>query len=117
MSTEEGNIIRCSSEEDLNSSLASDGDTLDERCRVKVSKTSADLARQVSTCLVDRSPMLERQKKQVDSLCISGSPILFEGHLPQLHGLPKRCHKPGARWSAGCEATRKGSYVLKKKRV
>jgi hypothetical protein len=90
-------------EEDLNSSLASDGDALDDSCTVKVSKTNADLARQASTCLAERSPMLEeyfgiklemikvynsRQKKQVESLRVTGLPILFEGHSPQPHGLP-----------------------------
>ena len=90
-------------EEDLNSSLTSDGDTLDDSYTVKVSKTNADLARQASTCLAERSPMLEeyfgiklemikvynsRQKKQVESLRVTGLPILFEGHSPQPHGLP-----------------------------
>ncbi|KAL3806421.1 hypothetical protein ACHAXA_002667 [Cyclostephanos tholiformis] len=90
-------------EEDLNSSLASNGETPDDICTVKVSKTNADLARQASTCLAERSPMLEeyfgiklemikvynsRQKKQVESLRVTALPILLEGHSPQPHGLP-----------------------------
>ena len=90
-------------EEDLNSSLALNGEKLDDSCRVKVNKTNTDLARQASTWLEMRAPMLEeyfaikfekvkvcnnRQKQQVESFRITGLPILLEGHSPQPHGLP-----------------------------
>ena len=90
-------------EEDLNSSLALNGEMLDDSCRVKVNKTNTDLARQASTWLEMRAPLLEeyfaikfekvkvcnnRQKQQVESFRITGLPILLEGHSPQPHGLP-----------------------------
>ena len=90
-------------EEDLNSSLALNGEMLDDSCRVKVNKTNTDLARQASTWLEMSAPLLEeyfaikfekvkvcnnRQKQQVESFRITGLPILLEGHSPQPHGLP-----------------------------
>lgn len=86
-------------EEDLNSS---NKDSLDGSTRVKVNKTNINLARQATTCLAEKAPMLEeyfsiklekvqvynREKRQITSLRVTGLPILLDGHSPQPHGLP-----------------------------
>ena len=90
-------------EEDLTSSLATNNDTINAGS-VIVNKLNSDMARQASTCLAERAPMLEeyfsiklekvkvynsgRQNQHVESLRLTGLPLIFEGHSPQPHGLP-----------------------------
>jgi len=82
-------------EEDLNSSHP-------KKITVKVSKTNIDLARQATTCLAEKAPMLEEyfsikfekrqvqtvQKKAIRTLFLTGLPVLLDGHSPQPHALP-----------------------------
>ncbi|KAL7466193.1 hypothetical protein ACHAXS_006481 [Conticribra weissflogii] len=82
-------------EEDLNSSHP-------KKTTSKVSKTNIDLARQATTCLAEKAPMLEEyfsikfekqrvqtmQEKSIKRLFLSGLPILLDGHYPQPHALP-----------------------------
>ena len=90
-------------EEELTSSLAANNETINARS-VIVNKLNSDMARQASTCLAEKAPMLKeyfsiklekvkvynssRQNQQVESLRITGLPVLLEGHSPQPHGLP-----------------------------
>jgi DNA mismatch repair ATPase MutL len=70
---------------------------------IRVNKINADLARQATTCLAEKAPMLEEyfsikfekiktdgnlQSPQAASPCITGLPILLDGHSPQPHALP-----------------------------
>ena len=69
---------------------------------VKVNKMNGNLARQATSCLAGHAPMLDeyfsiklekktarnRKGEKVDSLRLTGLPILLEGHAPQPHALP-----------------------------
>ena len=69
---------------------------------ISVNKTNVNLARQATSCLEEKAPMLEeyfsiklekmqvynKEKQRVTSLRITGLPILLDGHSPQPHGLP-----------------------------
>jgi len=85
-------------EEDLPSATATSAAS-----PVRVNKINADFARQATTCLAEKAPMLEEyfsikfekrktdgnlQSQQAASLCIIGLPILLDGHSPQPHALP-----------------------------
>jgi DNA mismatch repair protein MLH1 len=66
---------------------------IDEPNAAEMSETNQDLARQAATCLLDRRKMLEEYfsigiEKEEEKILLIGMPILLEGYVPQLSGLP-----------------------------
>lgn len=60
---------------------------------LEISETNQQLARQASTCLLDHREMLEEHysigiEKEAMKISLIGMPILLEGYIPQLSGLP-----------------------------
>ena len=81
-----------------------DTDRSDEQTgeAVRVNKMNGNLARQATSCLAGHAPMLDeyfsiklerktarnRRGEEVESLRLTGLPVLLEGHAPQPHALP-----------------------------
>jgi DNA mismatch repair protein MLH1 len=73
---------------------------LDETSTLKISKSNESLARQVVSCLAEKSPMLEdyfsirferrcvQGQSQKQSLWLTGLPIVLQGFSPQPYALP-----------------------------
>lgn len=60
---------------------------------LEISETNQQLARQASTCLLDQREMLEEYysigiEKEAQKIFLIGMPILLEGYIPPLSGLP-----------------------------
>jgi DNA mismatch repair protein MLH1 len=79
---------------------ASETEDLEESTDLKVSKTNFSLARQATSCLAEKAPMLEEYfsirfewrdvqgRSQRRALFLTGLPIVLDGHSPQPHALP-----------------------------